>query len=170
MSIKRITNYQKLVGSRVAAVLLSVLLFLPALNKAAAQCGDWDRVPTPNVGDKTNWLSAVSAFADNDAWAVGLWRDASGVFGPLAMRWNGTTWSLTDLPDTSFLGALPETAGVEAVSGGDVWVVGNVFVGVSLRQPSPRDVLAGRLVGLCRYGNVKATDGLSVWAPWRLVI
>ncbi len=129
MSIKRITNYQKLVGSRVAGVLLSALLLLPAMNEAAAQCGDWDRVPTPNVGDKTNWLSAVTAFADNDAWAVGLWRDASGVFGPMAMRWNGTTWSLTDLPDTSFLGALPETAGVEAVSGGDVWVVGDVFVG-----------------------------------------
>jgi hypothetical protein len=53
----------------------------------------------------------------------------SGVFGPLAMRWNGSTWSLTTLPNTSHLGGLPETAGVDAASNGDVWVVGHVFTG-----------------------------------------
>jgi hypothetical protein len=104
-------------------------MFLPALTKAAPPCGDWDLVPTPNVGNKTNWLSAVTALSSTDAWAVGLWRDDPAPFGPMALRWNGTTWSETDLPDTAHLGALPETTGVEAAPNGDVWVVGNVFVG-----------------------------------------
>ncbi len=87
----------------------------------------------------TNWLSAVTAFADNDAWAGGLWRDASGGFGPMAMRWNGTTWSRRTCPTRRFLGALPETAGVEAVSDGSVWVVGRcVLYGNPTRQPSSR--------------------------------
>jgi len=99
---------------------------LAAAGEAAAQCGDWDLVPTPNVGDRTNWLSAVSALSSDDAWAVGHWRNLSGTFGPMAMRWNGGAWSLMSLPDTSHLGWYPESNGVEAAYNGDVWVVGKV--------------------------------------------
>jgi hypothetical protein len=42
------------------------------------------------------------------------------------MRWDGSDWSLTDLPDTGHLGTYPETAGVDAASNGDVWIAGNV--------------------------------------------
>jgi len=129
MSIQQTTTNQKLTGPRVRPALLVALMFLPAMTEAAPPCGDWDLVPTPNVGDRVNRLRSVTALSANDTWSVGLWRDASGVFGPLAMRWNGTTWSQTSLPDTSHLGALPETEGVEAASNGDVWVVGKVFTG-----------------------------------------
>ena len=103
--------------------------FLVASPQAATPCGPWEIAPTANVGDRVTLLTAVTALSANDAWSVGLWRDVSGVFGPLAMRWDGSTWSLTSLPNTSHLGGLPETAGVDAASNGDVWVVGHVFTG-----------------------------------------
>ena len=127
-------THRSLNTSWASSVVLASLTLLPTMTQAAPPCGDWDLVPTPNVGDKTNWLSAVTAISADDAWAVGLWRNNSGVFGPLAMRWDGTIWSLADLPDTSHLGGLPETNGVEAASNGDVWVVGKVFTGYPTDQ------------------------------------
>lgn len=129
MSIQQTTTHQKLTGPRASSAILVALMFLPAVTQAAPPCGDWDLVPTPNVGDSVTRLRAVTVLSPDDAWSVGLWRNVSGVFGPLAMRWNGTTWSLTDLPDTSHLGGLPETEGVEAAPNGDVWIVGKVFTG-----------------------------------------
>lgn len=118
-SLKQLSS----VGFFLATSLLSVSF------GAAMPCGTWEIVATPNVGNSVTRLTAVTALSANDAWSVGLWRDVSGVFGPLAMRWNGSTWSLASLPSTGHLGGLPETAGVDAVSNGDVWVVGHVFTG-----------------------------------------
>ncbi len=129
MSIQRTTTHQGLTGARAGWAPLVALMLLPVTTEAAPPCGGWQSVPTPNTGDRVNRLTAVTALSSDDAWAVGLWRDVSGVFGPLALRWNGTTWSDTELPDTAFLGALPETEGVEEASNGDVWVVGKVFTG-----------------------------------------
>ena len=157
-------------GPRPRPALLVAALLVPAVTQAAPPCGDWDLVPTPNVGDSVTRLRAVTALSSDDAWAVGLWRDASGVFGPMAFRWDGTTWSETDLPDTSHLGGLPETEGVEAASNGDVWVVGKVFTGY------PTDNLPlllrwrERLVGLRRHDDAAAADGLPLRAPRRPLV
>jgi hypothetical protein len=125
---QHLTN-PKLADPRTAAALLLALAVLPAIGEAAPQCGNWASVPTPNVGDSVTRLRDVTALSASDAWAVGLWRNTTGAFGPLAMRWNGTSWSQTALPSTSHLGALPTTEGVTSAPNGDVWVVGNVFVG-----------------------------------------
>lgn len=126
MRTRQFTMMQTLTASGSGVALLIAMIFLPVMTKAAPPCGEWELVATPNRGDKTNWLSAVTAHSATDAWAVGLWRDGSGVHGPLAMRWDGTNWSATDLPDTSKLGSNPATDGVEAASNGDVWLVGNI--------------------------------------------
>lgn len=121
-------THQKLLGPRARAVpsLLVALTLLSVTTQATPPCGDWDLMPTPNVGNSVTRLTAVTALSSDDAWAVGLWRDDPGPFGPLALRWNGTTWSETDLPDTSHLGSSPQTDGVDAAFNGDVWIVGNV--------------------------------------------
>jgi hypothetical protein len=93
---------------------------------AAGLCGTWDIVATPNVGNSVTRLRAVTSLSANDAWSVGLWRDNPAGRGPLVLRWDGSIWSRTDLPDTGELGAYPETEGVDAAPNGDVWVVGNV--------------------------------------------
>ncbi len=112
------------------AVLSTLLVVLaPAGALAGAPCAEWSSLPTPNVGDSVTRLTSVSALSADDAWAVGLWRDVSGVHGPLALRWNGAAWSQAALPETAHLGSSPDTAGVEAASNGDVWVVGSVFAG-----------------------------------------
>jgi hypothetical protein len=111
------------------AALLVALVCVAAVSKADVPCDGWDLVATPNVGNSVTLLTAVTALSASDAWAVGLWRNAPAGFGPVAMRWNGSTWSVTSLPSTSHLGSLPATAGVDAAPNGDVWVVGNVSTG-----------------------------------------
>jgi hypothetical protein len=108
------------------ALLLLALISLPTMSRASGLCGPWDLVATPNVGNSVTWLNAVTALSADDAWSVGLWRDNPAGRGPLALRWNGSAWSETDLPETGQLGAYPETDGVDAAPGGDVWIVGNV--------------------------------------------
>lgn len=78
----------------------------------------WTRVPTPNVGGGANQLLGISAIAADDIWAVG-----SGAGGPLAMRWNGSVWSL--VPVRPNAGASSEfLTGVAGATSNDVWAVG----------------------------------------------
>ena len=110
----------------VSSGLLVALVWLPAIGKAAVPCDGWDLVATPNVGNSVTRLRAITALTAADAWAVGLWRDNPAGRGPVVIRWNGSVWSLADLPETAQLGSYPETEGVDAAPNGDVWVVGNV--------------------------------------------
>jgi hypothetical protein len=75
----------------------------------------WTRVATPHV---SGGLSAVTAIAPSDAWAVG---DAAG--RPLALHWTGGSWRrvATPAPAHSGNGVL---AAVSASSSKDVWAVG----------------------------------------------
>ncbi len=106
------------------------IVLVSAVGHAGPPCADeWTITPTPNVGDSVTRLTSVTSRSAGDAWAVGLWRDVSGVHGPLALRWNGAAWNETTLPSTAHLGTAPDAAGVEAAPNGDIWVVGGVFAG-----------------------------------------
>jgi len=118
----RTTRYAPLAWAGLAGA----LLLIASATVAASPCGDWNLTHTPNLGNHQNFLTAVTALSANDAWAVGIWRSNPAGRGPLAVRWNGSAWSLADLPATSHLGSYPETAGVDAAPNGDVWIVGNV--------------------------------------------
>ena len=52
----------------------------------------WSQVPSPNVSGGANQLFGITAISANDIWAVGT---AGGA--PLAMRWNGSDWSVVPL-------------------------------------------------------------------------
>ena len=55
----------------------------------------WTRVAVPPVGDGA--LEGVSGRSFGDAWAVG-WRRAGGGRIPLAVRWDGSGWSVLPSP------------------------------------------------------------------------
>jgi hypothetical protein len=108
------------------AAMLSLLVWAAAPALGTVPCDGWALVPTPNQGNSVTRLTSVAALSADDAWAVGYWRSEPAGAGPYALRWNGSTWSETDLPDTGQLGTSPEVVGVDAAANGDVWIVGSV--------------------------------------------
>jgi hypothetical protein len=107
---------------------LAASLFLSTATGAAAACR-WHLVPTPDAGNSVNRLLAVTALSSDDAWAVGYFEDTFAGSGPFALRWDGSSWTETPLPETGDLGTDPRTEGVDAAPNGDIWVVGNVTTG-----------------------------------------
>ena len=106
----------------------------------------WARVASPNVGNEDNILESVSAVGTDSVWAVGHYYDPAISFDrTLAMRWNGTQWSIVSTPDPapgrpgagsgnpnqdnpqSNFGTL--LYGVDAVSETEVWAVGHIQPG-----------------------------------------
>jgi len=83
----------------------------------------WNIVPSPNIGTHNNRLTAVTAIAPNDAWAVGYYLENDGIYRTSTLRWNGSTWTVVSSPNpgtqSSYLHA------VTAVSSNDVWAVGS---------------------------------------------
>jgi hypothetical protein len=83
----------------------------------------WSQVTAPAITGSADLL-AVNASAANDAWAVGYSRVQRYTFYPLAVRWNGTSWSISP----SITSALPGDTilnGVADVSPTDAYAFGN---------------------------------------------
>ena len=81
-------------------------------------------------------LKGVTAIDANNVWAVGYIYDDNSGTRPLAMRWNGSAWSIATLPGNlthcCYLGETgPGLSAVSATSANDVWAVGN-FSGKNL--------------------------------------
>jgi hypothetical protein len=92
---------------------------------AQASSADWNGttwaiIPSPNDGSQS-FLNAVSAGAEDDAWAVGSSYRGTTEY-PLIAHWDGASWSLVSGGTASEeLGAL---TGVAALAPDDVWAVG----------------------------------------------
>jgi hypothetical protein len=84
----------------------------------------WQLVASPDVpGSATSALLDVSELAPDDVWAVGLSSQTGPLpFMPLAMHWNGERWKIAATPPVDEMG---ELRGVTALSGDDVWAVGD---------------------------------------------
>ncbi|HEX6798026.1 MAG TPA: hypothetical protein VF116_09980, partial [Ktedonobacterales bacterium] len=74
-------------------------------------------VPSPSTGSFEP-LTAVTAVATNDVWAVG---SDSGANTSLIEHWDGKAWKIVTAPTAVNGGAL---TGIAAASSGDVWAVG----------------------------------------------
>ncbi|HEX8599098.1 MAG TPA: S-layer homology domain-containing protein [Chloroflexia bacterium] len=87
---------------------------------------EWTIVASPNVGERENFLYAVTVIGPNDAWAVGDYGIMAGyqyVFKSLALHWNGAVWTVVATPSVgSFTNILN---GVDAAASNDVWAVGS---------------------------------------------
>src|SRR5207245_672077 len=82
----------------------------------------WAQLPSPNEPAWTAGLTAVSAVAKNDAWAVGGTNNGEHT-DPLVLHWDGRQWRIVPAPRSgSHNGGW--LFGVVALAGQDVWAVG----------------------------------------------
>lgn len=84
----------------------------------------WKQVPSPSPGTLSSRLTAVTALAADDAWAVGQVRDAKDptIEKSLVLHWDGLSWSRFASPDP---GTVRTTLLAAAAAGpGDFWAVG----------------------------------------------
>jgi hypothetical protein len=102
------------------AVALAVLAS-PSL-VAHAYGNSWAVIASPNRSTDLNDLAAVTAPATTDAWAVGWFRNASSQYRTLTEHFDGTSWRAVRSPNAGDSTNLLN--GVDAVSGSDVWAVG----------------------------------------------
>lgn len=100
----------------------------------------WQQVPSPSPGTLSSRLTAVTAIAADDAWAVGQFRDATDakVEKSLVLHWDGVSWSQVASPNP---GAVRTTLlAVDAVGPGEFWAVGYTLDTVT-DDPDPDDLL-----------------------------
>lgn len=80
----------------------------------------WTIVPGVNPGEQENYLTAVSGTAPDDVWAVGLFVNPGGSSYSMALHWNGSRWSRSEL----FKRPYGRLNGVVALAATDAWAVG----------------------------------------------
>jgi hypothetical protein len=84
----------------------------------------WSSVPSPNVGERDNFLTGVVAVSTDDVWAVGYYYKISiARYQTLIMHWGGKIWSVVSSPN-GFPFNHNLLYDVTAVSANDVWAVG----------------------------------------------
>src|SRR5713226_3061701 len=81
----------------------------------------WTIVPSPNLGDRTNYLAALDVITAKDAWAVGYYYSQTRVL-VLTEHWDGSSWTV--IPAANPAAGMNTIAGVSGTSATDVWVVG----------------------------------------------
>ena len=108
-------------GIAVCFVLVALVWF-GAAGASAAGCGG-SGAPAPNKSGN-NVLNAVAATSACNAWAVGYYKNGSGVPQTLVERWDGSAWKVQKNANPGGSTHLNELYGVAAVSSSDVWAVG----------------------------------------------
>jgi hypothetical protein len=92
--------------------------------------GQWVTVSLPDVDNGR--LEHVYARAANDVWAVGSsWRSS------LVMHFDGVRWSRIGVPHSGVADTINTLRAVTAVSGGEVWAVGDVCVSLDVLVCQP---------------------------------
>ncbi len=81
----------------------------------------WQHVPTPNVGTNFNTLFGVTD-SGGTAWAAGVFLDGKFNDRALMEMWNGTKWTVVDVPQPGSRRDIFYS--VSADSRSDVWAVG----------------------------------------------
>lgn len=85
----------------------------------------WTQVGAPDPGTSGTTLEGIAGTAAGDLWAVGSYSNSGekGVLAhPLALHYDGATWSRTPMPES---GTGTFLHSVTAVSSNDVWAVGS---------------------------------------------
>jgi hypothetical protein len=91
----------------------------PAAATTEGCTGNWSVFP--NLAPRGSRLYDVAAVSLSDVWAVGYrWRGP--LYAPMAEHWDGSGWTVMDLPGPSDTDAI--LFGVSAVASNDVWAVG----------------------------------------------
>jgi hypothetical protein len=87
---------------------------------------DWSTVSTPSGYGGS--LEAITVISANDVWAVGSYRDQLNNFTrTLTLHWDGDQWEYVPSPNVEQCqSCVNRLLGVAAVSGNNVWAVGQV--------------------------------------------
>jgi hypothetical protein len=136
----------------------------------ASACGDsWSIAPiVPTPG---GWgVQATAASSASDAWIVSTGFSDVGFNFPTPQHWDGTTWTVTPLPDTG----VQWLFGVASLGPTDAWAVGYAYTGYAYRYrvmithwngsswsdvPSP-----GRLGAYSELRDIDAVSPSDIWA------
>jgi hypothetical protein len=124
----------------------------------------WTVVATPLPSDaEAAWLNAVSGTGPDDVWAVGgTIRLADSTRQPLALHWDGTTWTQHPLPveadDESDL------LDVVALGPDEVWAVGfDDLSALRLRWDGTSWQRTPATAGIAHYSGVAAVGPSNAW-------
>jgi hypothetical protein len=154
---------------RASVVFLAVGAML--LIGSPAQAFGWTTVPSPSEVPGDNYLYGADSSGASNVWAVGVvYPPTGGSLHALALRYDGTAWR--SVPGTGLPGD-DTLRGVDAVSAGDVWAVGEHRAGIGrydtlaahwngttwTREPTPN----GNPGGMNNVYGVAAAGG-TVWA------
>jgi hypothetical protein len=85
----------------------------------------WTIVEAPDFGGTQEGLDAVSAVNGRDVWAVGAVVTGGGEDRPLALHWDGTSWTRISAPATGD----SKFYDVDVIATDDVWAVGKRNIG-----------------------------------------
>lgn len=99
--------------------------------RSASVAAAWQQVAAPAAQEAAH-LFAVAAASPELAWAVGeQGRNGSTLGTPLALSWNGSAWSRTDLTHLTYRGGLRAVAApTDSVSAvGTAWAIGTDAAG-----------------------------------------
>lgn len=103
----------------------------PATERPGASAAAWQQVAAPAAQEAAHLL-AVAAVSPELAWAVGEQGRNGGTLGtPLALSWNGSAWSRTDLSHLAYRGGLRAVAGSPdgTSANGTAWAIGTDTAG-----------------------------------------
>ena len=115
----------------------------------------WSRVPSPNQSAGNSGLDGISMISGG-GWAVGYARQAGGSYRPLALRWNGTKWSLA-MP-TDFTGDALLTS-VDTLADGSAWAAGFQTTAGGTRRTLIEHAVAGKWTQAASPNDGDATTG-----------
>ena len=149
----------------------------------------WTIIPTPDPAAPAGFtfsgstLTAVSARAANDIWAVGYFTAAKGVTSnsfTLTMHWNGSAWTIVPSPNPAVptpSGVSQTLTGVVEISSTDAWAVGGTSDTSGFQPAKPIAMhwngTAWSVATLPNLGSggglasVTASSSTSVWAAGR---
>jgi hypothetical protein len=121
----------KLNQALAAFLLLAVAIVIPLsgtmLHSHAAPSssqGSWTIVPSPNVGTDNNVLSAIATVSSSNKWAVGYHNNTTTNSEEMLIEhWDGSSWNIVSGPNVGT--GYNTLSGITAISGNDIWAVGN---------------------------------------------
>ena len=94
---------------------------------SAAQSNDWSIVSSPNTSaTQSNFLLGVTCGSASECWAVGYYYNDNVISQTLIERWDGTSWTIVNSPNTS-TADYNSLSGVTCVSASECWAVGYYY-------------------------------------------
>jgi hypothetical protein len=85
----------------------------------------WCQVPSPDPGGsgQDNTLESVAATSSSNAWAIGYYRESSGIEQTLILHWDGKAWRQASSPNLG-VSVSSELDTVMALSSSNAWAAG----------------------------------------------